>query len=117
MTGSTGAVTAWTGLIKVDGVSYTWMGQPQVNGVFPTNVVQNSVEYTAQRSTFLMTVANKVSMNVTFISPVTPNDLKRQSIIGTYLEVTVASIDAVSHSVQVYTDTSAGMAPSAFHSW
>jgi hypothetical protein len=85
------------------------MGAPQVNGVFPPSVIQESFEYTSQRSTFMMNVTGKVSMNVTFISPVTPTDIKRQSIIGTYLSVTVASIDGATHSVQLYADTSGGM--------
>ncbi|KAF4625758.1 hypothetical protein G7Y89_g12403 [Cudoniella acicularis] len=105
--GPNGAVTGWAGLIKVDGTSYTWMGAPQVDGNFPTNVAQTSFEYTSERSTFIMNVASKVSMNVTFLNPVTPKDLKRQSIIGTYLEVTVASMDGATHSVQLYADTSA----------
>ncbi|KAH6664891.1 hypothetical protein B0J14DRAFT_238768 [Halenospora varia] len=105
--GSNGAVTAWTGMIKVDGTSYTWMGAPNINGVSPTLVTQTSFEYTSQRSTFIMNVAGKVSMNVTFISPVTPTDLKKQSVIGTYLQVTVASLDGATHSTQLYTDTSA----------
>lgn len=85
------------------------MGAPNINGVSPTVVTQTSFEYTSQRSTFIMNVAGKVSMNVTFISPVTPTDLKKQSVIGTYLQVTVASLDGATHSTQLYTDTSAGM--------
>jgi len=85
------------------------MGAPQINGSFPENVNQESFEYTSQRSTFMMNVGGKVSMNVTFISPITPTDLKRQSVIGTYLDVTVASIDGATHSVQLYADTTAGM--------
>lgn len=56
----------------------------------------------------MMSVAGQVSMNVTFISPITPTDLKRQSIVGTYLSVTVASIDGATHSIQLYADTSGG---------
>jgi len=55
-----------------------------------------------------MNVAGKVSMNVTFISPVTPTDLKRQSIVGTYLSVTVVAVDGATHAVQLYADTSGG---------
>lgn len=107
--GTYGAITGWAGLIKVDGTSYTWIGEPVVNGVTPTLVSQDSFEYTSQRSTFIMTVAGKVTMDVTFISPVTPTDLKKMSIIGTYLSVSVVSRDGATHSVQIYTDTSAGM--------
>ncbi|KAG9237226.1 hypothetical protein BJ875DRAFT_540678 [Amylocarpus encephaloides] len=107
VTGNTGSVTAWAGLIKVDGTTYTWMGAPQINGYFPPSVAQSSVEYTSQKTEFISTVAGKVSLTVKFTSPVTPKDLRRQSIIGTYLEVTVASIDENAHSVQLYADTSA----------
>ncbi|EPE28779.1 Six-hairpin glycosidase [Glarea lozoyensis ATCC 20868] len=105
--GDSGATTALAGLIKVDDLHYTWMGDPVINGIRPTHVSQESVEFTSQRTTFIMNVAGKVSMNVTFISPVQPNDLKRQSIVGTYLEVGVKSLDAAGHKVQLYVDTSA----------
>lgn len=85
------------------------MGDAYVNGVAPPLVTQDFFEYTSQRSTFIMNVAGKVTMNVTFLSPLTPKDLKRQSIIGTYLSVTVVSRDGANHDVQLYTDTSAGM--------
>jgi len=83
------------------------MGAPNVNNIIPQTVTQESFEYTSERSTFIMNVDGKVSMNVTFLSPLTPNDLKRQSVIGSYLDVSIASIDGATHSVQLYTDTSA----------
>lgn len=105
--GPHGSVTGWSGLIKVDGTTYTWMGAPEVNGVFPPVVTQESFEYTSQRSTFIMNVNGKISMNVTFISPLTPTDLMRQSVIGTYLDVSVVAIDGATHSIDLYADTSA----------
>lgn len=84
------------------------MGDPVVNGARPALVVQDAFEYTSQRSTFIMNVAGKVTMNVTFLSPLTPTDNKRQSIIGSYLSVAVVSRDGSVHSVQIYVDTSAG---------
>lgn len=113
--GSNGAVTGWTGFINVDGTTYTWMGAANVNGVIPPSVTQTSFEYTSSRSTFIMNVAGKVSMNVTFLSPVTPNDIRRQSIIGSYLSVKVAATDGGTHSVRLYADTTAGTpTPSPF---
>lgn len=85
------------------------MGAANVNAVIPPSVTQTSFEYTSTRSTFTMNVAGKISMNVTFLSPITPMDLQRQSVIGSYLRVTVAAIDGGTHSVQLYADTSAGM--------
>jgi Domain of unknown function (DUF5127) len=47
-------------------------------------------------------------MNIAFLSPITPGDQKRQSLIFSYLEVNVASQDGLSHDVQLYADSSAG---------
>lgn len=55
-----------------------------------------------------MSVNGLVLMNVSFISPITPQDLQRQSLVFTYLDVSVQSMDNSSHAVQLYSDTSAG---------
>lgn len=55
-----------------------------------------------------MNVDGKVQMTITFLSPVYPDDLGRQSITFTYLNVEVASLDGASHKVQLYADVSAG---------
>lgn len=94
---------AWVGFIRVDGVSYTWMGAPPQ---FPTVVNQTAFSYTSTRSSFTMNVAGKIGMNITFMSPVTPDDLKRQSLTFSYLEVSVQSIDGGSHDVELYADVS-----------
>jgi len=97
-------VTAWTGMIRVDGKTYTWMGDP---GVAPL-VQQTSLEYTSTKSIFTMAVESKVELTITFLSPLTPNDQKRQSLLFSYLDVAVESIDGSPHDVQIYTDISAG---------
>ncbi|CAD0015901.1 unnamed protein product [Aureobasidium pullulans] len=99
-----GVVTGWTGLIKVDGgAAVTWMGAP--NG--PAVATQNSFEYTSTKSVFSLSVDGKVGLNVTFLSPVEPTDLKRQSIPASYMNVEVFSIDGADHKVQLYSDVSA----------
>lgn len=97
-----GQVTAWTGMIRVDGTTYTWMGDPG-----PQSVTQTAFEYTATRSMFTMDVGGLVEMNITFLSPLTPSDQQRQSLIFTYLDVGVSSLDGATHDVQLYTDISA----------
>lgn len=47
-------------------------------------------------------------MNVTFLSPIFPTDLKRQSLPFSYVDVSVTSSDGNSHDVQLYTDITAG---------
>ncbi|PSK33961.1 transketolase [Elsinoe australis] len=99
-----GQVTAWTGLIRVDGVTYIWMGNPAGN---LTLASQTSFEYTSTRSIFKQNVNGQVDITATFLSPVTPDDYMRSSLISSYLQVEVASADGQEHDIQLYTDISA----------
>lgn len=91
--------------MRVDGESYTWFGAP----TGPSGIVdQSSFEYTSTKSIFGLSVNGTVGLNVTFLSPVTPTDLERQSIAATYMNVDVFSLDGQEHDVQLYTDVSAG---------
>ncbi|KAF2111539.1 glutaminase GtaA [Lophiotrema nucula] len=99
----TGQVTGWTGLIRVDGKAFTWMGAPKDVGT----ANQVSYEYTSTRSIFTIEVDGKVSLKATFLSPLTPTDYKRQSLIFSYLQVEVSSLDGSNHEVQLYSDISA----------
>lgn len=58
-----------------------------------------------------MDVAGLITMNITFLSPVFPTDLKRQSLPFSYVDVSVASSDNKPHEVQLYTDITAGEWP------
>ncbi|KAI7602115.1 hypothetical protein KC319_g22356, partial [Hortaea werneckii] len=98
-----GAITGWTGFIRVDNTTYTWMGNPLP---LPQVVDQISYEYTSTRSKFELQ-AGPVAMDVTFLSPVTPDDLTAQSFPITYVSVAVSSSDGGEHDVQLYTDVSA----------
>ena len=101
-------------MIRVDGKTYQWMGIPSnsvgtngTNGTMP-NVNQTSYTYTSTKSIFTMDVGSKVRMTITFLSPITPDDMKRQSLTLSYMQVQVVSLDGSSHSVQLYSDISAG---------
>ena len=93
-------------MIQVDNETYTWMGAP---ASMPTAVGQTSFSYTSTRSIFTLDVGGRVTMKVTFMSPVTPNDMLRQSFPVSYMDVEVSSADGSQHDVQLYTDISAGM--------
>ena len=99
------AITGWAGMIKVDGTNYAWMGSPGA----PQNVNQTRFSYTSTKSTFTMDCGGVVQMIITFFSPITPNDLKRQSVPLSYMSVAVQSTDGNSHNVQLYADISAGL--------
>jgi len=90
-------------MIRVDGETYTWMGLPG-----STTVNQTAFEYTSSKSIFTMNIQDKLEMNITFMSPITPTDFKRQSLVFSYLNVEVSSLDGSDHDVQVYADISAG---------
>lgn len=98
-------------MIRVDGQTYTWMGNPSsgLSANPPVSVVnQRAFVYTSTKSMFTMDVSGKVQMVITFLSPVTPEDFIRQSLPMSYLQVSVISIDGKKHSVQLYSDISAG---------
>lgn len=98
-----GQTLGWAGLIRVDGKTYTWLGAPTD---IPT-AKQVSYEYTTTRSIYTIHVDDKIEVKATFLSPITPHDLKRQSVISSYLHVDVKSLDGKRHDVQIYTDISA----------
>ncbi|HTJ37011.1 MAG TPA: DUF5127 domain-containing protein [Dactylosporangium sp.] len=97
-----GAVTAITGIVRVDGQPYVFMGAP--SGGWPL-ATQSALVVTATRSTFTI-VAGPVRLEVEFLSPVDPADLRRQSVPMSYLCVTAFSADANTHQVSLYVDIS-----------
>lgn len=58
--------------------------------------------------------AGAVTMNITFLSPIFPTDLKRQSLPFSYVDVSVSSSDSSPHEVQLYTDVTAGKSMTAW---
>ncbi|KAK1066451.1 hypothetical protein LTR74_007173 [Friedmanniomyces endolithicus] len=99
-----GQLTGWTGFIRVDNVTYNWLGGSNQSALY---VEQTKYEYTATKSIFTMNAGGLVDMTVTFLSPVIPDDLLRASLPYTYLNVDIVSADGAQHEVQLYTDISA----------
>lgn len=99
-----GQVTGWQGFIRIDGDVYNWMGASNQISVFAN---QTAFEYTSTRSIFTLSVGGLVEMKVTFLSPVTPDDLLRSSLPYSYMNVEVFSLDGNVHTVQLYSDISA----------
>lgn len=103
-----GAITGWTGYIRVDNITYIWMGAPAVTNETNYYVSQTAFEYTPSRSTFTMDVAGVVTMTIDFLSPVLPDTILEMSLPYSYMDVKVHSRDGKKHEVQLYTDISAG---------
>ncbi|KAF8351347.1 DUF1793-domain-containing protein [Amanita rubescens] len=105
----TGQIVGWAGFVKVDGVPYSFLGAPSVPGTSFNKATQKSFvtcQFTATQSIFVLS-AGPVDLTVNFLSPVEPDNLLKQSIPFSYLAVSAASTDGVSHHVQMYSDISA----------
>ena len=94
-------------MVRVDGTPYVWMGAPLPDAGI-ANANQTAFSYTSTKSVFTFDIDGLVTLTATFLSPLYPNDLMRQSLIFSYLDVAVESADGSSHDVQLYTDISAG---------
>ncbi|HEU5453198.1 MAG TPA: DUF4965 domain-containing protein [Terriglobales bacterium] len=95
-----------TGLVRVDGHAYRWMGDTPA-AVEPAQ--QFSLEVTPTRSTYQFD-AGAVRLTVGFLSPVLPQDLELMSRPVTYLTLSAQSRDGASHAVQVLFDAAADLA-------
>ncbi|EJD08023.1 DUF1793-domain-containing protein [Fomitiporia mediterranea MF3/22] len=94
----------WYGSIRVDGTAYRFLGatdKPAGN----TGVLQKEFTFTPTRSSYLYQTG-PVNVNITFLSPIEPTDLARQSLPFSYMYITVQPNDGGSHSVQIYSDVS-----------
>jgi hypothetical protein len=103
-------ILGMVGLVMVDGEAWAWMGWPRAaDGIaFLQGAEQTAFEYTSTKSIFTFDVAGKINLTATFLSPLTPHDLRRQSLTMSYLQVEVVSSDGKAHNVSVYADISAG---------
>ncbi|KAL8358009.1 hypothetical protein RB601_009440 [Gaeumannomyces tritici] len=107
-----GQITGWQGFVRVDNAMYNWMGAAPG----PPAVNQLSFTYTSTKSIFTFDVGGKVAMTVTFLSPVYPDDVEKQSLQFSYVRVGVKSSDGASHNVQVYMDVAGEFASGGDHS-
>jgi hypothetical protein len=106
---TTSHIVGWCGLVRVDGALYSWMGNPvgltlNNNATFKPVTFQG-YQITPTRS-ILSLQAGPMAINVTFLSPIEPTDLVKQSFPFTYIYFEASSTDENSHSVQVYQDIS-----------
>lgn len=105
-----GSILGWEGIVTVDDISYEWMGVgsrdlpplPNLMSAIPI-----SISYDSSYSNFTF-AAGPVELTANFFSPVTPQDLCRTSIPLSYLSVSVASKDGITHKVSLYTDVNGG---------
>ncbi|KAF8885601.1 hypothetical protein BD779DRAFT_1801257 [Infundibulicybe gibba] len=95
-----GRVFGWTGYIRIDGATSVWLGN-----IAGSSTLVNT-EITPTR-TIISLSAGPMDVQVTFLTPIEPTDLVRQSFPFTYVYLTANATDGASHSIQVYSDISA----------
>ncbi len=114
-----GDVTAIAGIARIDGAAYLFAGSPTIvldvpNGGygqqtttadFEAALDQTDLTVTATRSVYTMQ-GGGVQLTLTFLSPVEPGDVRRQSIPMAYVLASAQSIDGNSHDVALYLDIS-----------
>ncbi|HEV2471830.1 MAG TPA: DUF4965 domain-containing protein [Chthonomonadales bacterium] len=98
----TGSIKAITGVARVDGEAYLFMGAPS-NA--PHSMQQVSLTVTPTQSIYLFR-AGGVSLTVDFLSPIEPQDLRRLSVPFGDILATADSADGKTHRVELYFDIS-----------
>jgi hypothetical protein len=116
-------ILGWSVLVRVDGLTYSFLGDVVSNLVNGT--VNSSFFGFGPANTLLTGQAGPMQVNLTFFSPIEvrshssvtfnlhmqhikPEDWVKQSIPFSYLSFSASSSDSRSHAVQVYSDVSGG---------
>ncbi|TFK38776.1 hypothetical protein BDQ12DRAFT_683316 [Crucibulum laeve] len=95
----------WAGFVRVDGQTFQWLGK----GGTAAKALASYV--TPTRSIFTM-AAGSLEFNITFLSPIEPEDWNKQSFPFSYLYIDAKSSDSMPHTVQFYSDISGEWASS-----
>jgi hypothetical protein len=99
-----GDTTAMAGIVRIDGTSFVFAGDPSI-GDTDAALEQTHLTLTATRSVFTLQ-SRGVQITLEYLSPIEPGDLQRQSIPMAWVLVTARSIDGASHDVSMYLDVS-----------
>jgi len=99
-----GSVKAITGIARIDGASFVFIGAPANIGTVGT-MTSISRTLTPTKTTFVYGAAG-VALTVEFLSPIEASDLKRQSTPVTYVTASAKSTDCADHAISVYFDIS-----------
>jgi hypothetical protein len=95
-----GPVKAITGIARIDGAAFIFCGSPGGN-----SMTLKSRALTPTKTEYVMN-AGGVDLDIAFLSPVEPGDLKRQSAPIGYITAFAQSSDGQPHTVSLYFDIS-----------
>lgn len=106
----TGALHPMTGIITIDGIPKIFMGRFRHNpNSCPLDfelIEQKEVKVTPLKTTYLF-ADTSIELEVSFMTPLIPNDLKLMSRPVSYISYNIKSIDSKQHRCSVYIDVSA----------
>ncbi|KAG7090517.1 hypothetical protein E1B28_009628 [Marasmius oreades] len=109
---STNRTLGWGGFIRVNGNdTYEWTGAAMEDPALKFTArsrqaaVLNNLIVTPTRTIFILR-AGPIQFNVTYLSPIEPDDIVLQSFPFSYVFLDAVSADNQAHSVQVYSDLS-----------
>jgi hypothetical protein len=98
----TGALQPLTGLVRIDGQVFRWMGRSPRS---TPAIQQSGLTISATRTTYSFDDRG-VKLDVSFLSPLLPDDLDLMSRPISYVTMTVTATDGASHKVQILFDVS-----------
>jgi hypothetical protein len=100
----TGGIKAIAGMIRVDGKPYKFMG---LAGQYPDVEILplKAVDITPTKTTLVLG-NNEITLELVFLTPALPDDLKLLSLPITYITASVKSVDGKTHDIQLYFDIS-----------
>ena len=93
-----------TGIARVDGQSYVFLGDPQEGGrPLAPPMTQTALSIMPTQSIYRLQ-GGGITVSLDFLSPVEPKDLQRLSIPFGYIFATARSADGRPHTVSLYFD-------------
>ncbi|KAI0289968.1 DUF1793-domain-containing protein [Russula brevipes] len=97
-------ILGWSVLVRVDNVTYSFLGDP-VSSVTNDTANLTSIVVTPTQ-TNVTAQAGPMQVSLTFLNPIEPGDWVKQSIPFSYMAFTARSLDGAAHVVQAYSDVS-----------
>ncbi|TCD69631.1 hypothetical protein EIP91_006856 [Steccherinum ochraceum] len=91
----------WTGIVRVDGVAYEWLGGN--SPAFNTTTLLG-LEFTPTKTIFILQAGPSMQVNATFMTPIETDDIVKQSMPFSYLYLDAVSTDGQPHDFQAYVD-------------
>ncbi len=99
-----GHTTAMTGIARVDGRSFVFLGNPLTGGqLMAPAMTQTGLTVTPTQSKYTLQ-GGGVSVDLDFLSPVEPSSLQRLSVPFSYVFASAHSADGRPHTVSLYFD-------------